>query len=367
MSAVLVEVAWWAALTLVGVGWSVALVNAVSFPSLARLGRDRGGPRPPGAALLVPARDERATLPETLPSWLAQDADEVVVLDDGSSDGTLAYLEEVAAREPRLRVLRGAPLPAGWSGKNWACHQLARAARSELLVFTDADVRWRPGALLAVRRALTHERADLLTCWPRQRCETLGERVLVPLVDMLLLSTLPAPLARLRRPASATGANGQLMAWTRAAYARVGGHEAIRAEVLEDVRFAQRVKAAGGRVVLSLGRGLIETRMYAGYRAAVAGFGKNVLAAAGTPAALVTLWAWNLLTYTLVWPLALLDARWLPLGIAGLGLRALTNAIAGRPVAEALLQPLGPLALASVVWRALRWRGGYEWRGRRYA
>lgn len=367
MSATLLDLAWWAALALLLVGWTVALVNAVAFPSLARLGRDRGGAAPPGASILVPARDERATLPDTLPTWLAQDADEVVVLDDGSSDGTGQYLAEVAAREPRLRVLTGAPLPAGWSGKNWACHQLAQQARSELLVFTDADVRWGPGALLAVRRGVANERADLLTCWPRQRCETLGERSLVPLVDMLLLSTLPAPLARRRWPASATGANGQLMAWTRAGYALVGGHAALRAEVLEDVRFAQRLKSAGGTVALSLGRGLVETRMYDGYRAAVAGFAKNVMVAAGGPVALLALWAWNLLTYTLVWPLALLEPRWLPLGLAGVGLRALTNAIAARHPAEALLQPLGPLALAAVVWRALRWRGGYEWRGRRYA
>lgn len=367
MSVSPLDVAWWAAAALLALGWVVALVNAATFPGLARLGRERDGAALPSASLLVPARDERATLPQTLPTWLAQGALEVLVLDDGSSDGTGAYLAEAAAREPTLRTLTGAPLPDGWSGKNWACHQLAQAARGELLVFTDADVRWGPGALTAVRRGLVHERADLLTCWPRQRCESLGERLLVPLVDMLLLTNLPAPLARLPWPRSATGANGQLMAWTRAGYERVGGHAALRAEVLEDVRFAQRLKARGGRVALSLGRGLVETRMYDGFAAAVAGFGKNVVAAAGSPLALVALWLWNVLAYTLAWPLALVEPRWLPLALAGVGLRALTNAIARRPLAEALLQPLAPIALTAVVWRALRWRGGYEWRGRRYA
>ena len=360
------DLAWWAATALVGLGWLVALVNAVAFPSLARVGRV-GAARLPSASLLVPARDERATLPSTLPTWLAQDAVEVLVLDDGSSDGTGAYLETVAAGEPRLRVVQGAPLPPGWSGKNWACAQLARAARGDLLVFTDADVAWSPGALAAVRAGITRERADLLTCWPRQRCLTLGERLLVPLVDMLLLTTLPAPLARLPWPASATGANGQLMAWTRDAYERFGGHAAVRAEVLEDVRSAQRLKRQGGRVVLTLGRELVTTRMYAGYRAAIDGFGKNVLAAAGSPVALLAVWFLNVLTYTAAWPLVLLEPRWLPVAVAGVGLRALTNAVAGRPALEALLQPLGPLALGPVVLRALRWRGGYEWRGRRYA
>jgi glycosyltransferase involved in cell wall biosynthesis len=370
----LADAAWWVAALFLALGWVVALVNARTFPSLARAAeagvgtaRAFGAGEAVRVSMLIPARDEIATLPSTVPTWLAQGADEVIVLDDGSSDGTGAFLAALAADEPRLRVLDGAPLPTGWSGKNWACHQLAAVATGDLLVFTDADVRWAPGALTAVRSAIAATGADLLTCWPRQRCETLGERMLVPLVDMLLLTTLPAPLARWQRLASATGANGQCMAWRRGAYDRYGGHAALRAEVLEDVRTAQRVKRLGGRVVPTLGRDLITTRMYAGYTAAVRGFAKNILAAAGHPAILVVVWTLNVLTYTLSWPLIALDARWLGVALAGVGLRALSNAIAGRAPIEALLQPFGPAALLPVIALALRWRGGYEWRGRRYA
>jgi len=368
------QAAWWVALAFLALGWAIALVNALTFPSLRRVARAGAATghavAAPGAStvsLLVPARDEVATLPSTLPTWLAQDADEILVLDDGSSDGTWAFLASAADAEPRLRVLHGAPLPAGWSGKNWACHQLAQAAGGDVLVFTDADVRWERGALAAVRAAVASSGADLLTCWPRQRCETWGERMLVPLVDMLLLTTLPAPLAHRPRPASATGANGQCMAWTRAAYDRFGGHAALRGEVLEDVRAAQRVKRLGGRVVLTLGRDLISTRMYDGYASAVRGFAKNILAAAGHPLVIAGVWSLNVLAYTAPWPLALVDARWLGVALAGIGLRALTNRIAGRPPLEALLQPLAALALLPVIVQALRWRGGYEWRGRRYA
>ncbi len=368
--ALVLDAAWWLAVAFLALGWSVALVNAVAFPSLRRLAKRAALAQraaAPRVSLLVPARDEIATLPHTAPTWLAQDPDELIVLDDASSDGTGAYLASLAATNARVRVLSGAPLPPGWSGKNWACHQLAEAASGDLLVFTDADVHWERGALDAARRAAMASGSDLLTCWPRQRCETLGERILVPLVDMLLLTTLPAPLAHLPRPASATGANGQCMVWTRAAYDRFGGHAALRGEVLEDVRSAQRVKRLGGRVVLSLGRDLIATRMYDGYAAAVRGFAKNVLAAAGRPVALVAIGLLNLLTYTAAWPLAFVDLRWLGVGVAGVGLRALTNALVGRNPGEALLQPLAPLALVPVIALALRWRGGYEWRGRRYA
>jgi glycosyltransferase involved in cell wall biosynthesis len=365
----LVDAAWWlAALTLV-VGWTVLLLNALTFRRLDDDLRRAQAPAPDAStvSILVPARDEEATLPHTLPALLAQGAGEVVVLDDASSDGTAAVVEALAAGAPRLRLLRGAPLPEGWSGKNWACHQLARAARGDRLVFTDADVTWEPRALEALLRAQERGSGDLVTAWPRQRCVTLGERLVVPLVDMLLLTTLPAALAERGGPASMTGANGQCMLWRRGAYDAVGGHEAVRGEVLEDVRLAQRAKARGLRVVLRLGGTRLLTRMYRGYAGVVRGFGKNALASvANRPWALVALALLNLVTYALPWPLLLVDGRWWPIAIGGVGLRAASNALSLRPLAEAPLQPLGPLALLPVVALALRWNGRYEWRGRRY-
>lgn len=350
---------------LAGQGLVLAL-NAVAFPVLGARAAEARGPRP-RVSLLVPARDEAAVLPETLPSWLAQGADEVLVLDDGSTDATPAVLAAAAAAHPTLRVLAGASLPSGWSGKNWACHQLAGAARGDVLVFTDADVAWAPGALDRVVAELGATGAGLLTVWPRQRCGSLGERLLVPLVDLLLLANLPHPLVRALPFASLAAANGQLMAWRRDAYDRVGGHAALPAEVLEDVRLAQRAKRLGVPLTLRLGGPWVATRMYRSGAGAVAGFAKNVLAAAGgAPAALVAVWALNLAAYTAPWLLAWVEPRWWALAAAGVALRAVANVKAGRPVVEAPLQPLGPVALTFVVVRALARRGGYAWKGRTY-
>ena len=345
----------------------VLALNVVAFPVLgarARTGRGGGRPR---VSLLVPARDEAVVLPETLPTWLAQGADEVLVLDDGSSDATPALLAAVARGAPALRALSGAPLPGGWSGKNWACHQLAAAARGDVLVFTDADVAWSEGALERVVDELIATDAGLLTVWPRQRCGTWGERLVVPLVDLLLLANLPHPLVRALPFASLAAGNGQLMAWRREAYDRVGGHAALPAEVLEDVRMAQRAKRSGLALTLRLGGPWVTTRMYRGWREVVAGFGKNALAAAGgAPALLVAVWAWNLAAYTAPWFLAWVDPRWWWIALAGVALRGVANAKSGRSVGEALLQPLGPVALAAVVARALAHGGGYAWKGRTY-
>ncbi|ADV68891.1 glycosyltransferase [Deinococcus maricopensis] len=333
---------------------AVLAVNALVFPRLRR-GRPGSGAR---VSLLVPARNEVHNLPRTLPGLLAQGAHEVLVLDDGSTDGTADVARTLGAR-----VLPGAALPDGWCGKPWACQQLAQAATGDVLVFTDADVTWAPGALHAVLHELECSGAHLLSVYPRQDARTLGERLLVPLVDDVLLGLLPAPL--LRWPVASMGAaNGQVMVFRAGAYRRLGGHALVRAEVLEDVRFGTRVKARGGRLALALGGGLIHVRMYGGYREATRGFAKGLVAAHGGSRALAAAsWAWHVAVYTLPW----VTGR-PALGALTLLERVAANAVAGRTrpadLAEALLMPVTPLAALPVYLRALL--GRTAWKGRTY-
>ncbi len=317
-------------------------------------------------SLLVPARDEAATLPATLPLLLRQGAGQVIVLDDGSTDGTGEVLARFAT-SPGLEIVRGAPLPPGWVGKNWACSQLARAARGSILVFTDADVSWGDGALDAVLSAMRDSGAGLVTVWPRQRTLSIVERVVVPQLDLLLLGALPEALVDRSTPAALSAASGQLMAWTREAYAAAGGHAAVRAEVLEDVLLARRAKRAGVRSARRLGGTLLSARMYDGAGAVLEGFAKNVLAAvSGSRVALVVAVAVNLLAHTAPWILGWWDARWWWIAAGSLALAAGAGAKAGRGVRDAPLQPLAPLALAVIAGTALARRGGYRWKRRSY-
>ena len=140
---------------------AVLLTNALTFPRL----RPRETPATtlrPRVSLLVPARDEARNLPRTLPGLLAQGADEVIVLDDQSSDGTAELARALGAR-----VIGGQPLPDGWYGKPWACQQLGEAALGDVLIFTDADVTWKPGALGAILHELDDKQADLLSVLPQ--------------------------------------------------------------------------------------------------------------------------------------------------------------------------------------------------------
>ena len=136
----------------------VAILNALTFPRLRRSTAPIDGPH---LTILIPARNEAAVIGATVRHLLDQDYPhfDVMVLDDDSADGTGDLARAVAAGDLRLRVIGGAPLPPGWLGKNWACYQLAEQAEGEWLIFTDADVRWEPGALAAgVRTKGAHRR-----------------------------------------------------------------------------------------------------------------------------------------------------------------------------------------------------------------
>jgi GT2 family glycosyltransferase len=335
-------------------------VNLIAFPTLKPV------PRPSGrrVSLLVPARDEACRLSQTLPGLMAQGADEILVLDDGSTDATAGLVSWLGERDSRLRLLTGTAPPVGWVGKNWACQQLADAASGDVLVFCDADVFLAPGALDAVVAGMRAQRAEVFSVFPRQRTGTVGERFAVPLIDEVLLSFLPHPLLRLPFPAAAT-ANGQLIAFTADTYRRIGGHAAVAGQLVEDLALARRVRRAGHRLGLALGGSLVQARMYRGYGEAVRGFAKSLRGAHyDSRALLVANLAWHVVATTAPWFLLDRGPAWRLSAAAGVLERLLVNAKTGRGApAEAALVPFTAPAVAPAVLLAL---GAVEWKGRRY-
>jgi len=324
-------------------------------------------PQTPQVSLLLPVRDEVLNLSETLPRLLEQTCAggvELIVLDDGSSDGTFELARELGRNYPHFRILHGQSLPDGWMGKNWACHQLSENARGEILIFTDADVFWEAEALETVLSELERSGADLLTVWPRQKVGGWGERTLVPLIDAVLLACFPYPLAYVPAAGAAAG-NGQLMAFRRAAYNKIGGHAKVCGEVLEDVKLARIVKGSGLELRLALGGAAVGVRMYRGYLEVLEGFGKNLRSFhGGSRALLIGSLTFHLALYTLPW----FVRGWRFLGILGMLERTLVNVKSGRTSGEDWLEPLtvplAPLAALPVYLRGLR--GKYRWKGREY-
>ena len=213
----------------------------------------------PLVSVMVPARNEALRISPCLRSLCAQDYPnyELLVLDDHSQDDTARVILDHGfswEKHSRRRLLDGQPLPEGWTGKSWACHQLASAAKGEYLVFTDADTVHDPAALGAFVGHAIDTGAGLLSAWPRQVTGTWSERAVIPLVYVLLLGALPHyVLWRLqRRPDYARwtsrgvlgalgAANGQYMLFRRDVYEQIGGHAAVRDHLVEDVALGRQV------------------------------------------------------------------------------------------------------------------------------
>jgi chlorobactene glucosyltransferase len=367
---------------------TVAVTNHFAFPRLAQADAAALPRRAPALSVCIPARDEAAVIGETVRRLLAQEYPgpvELLLLDDHSTDGTAAAARAAAAGDARLRVLCGADLPPGWAGKVWACHQLAQAAAGDLLLFTDADVSWEPGALAAAAGKLHALRGDLLTVWPTQITVTWAEHLVVPMMSMGLLAYLPISWAHNLPYASAAAANGQCLLYRRVAYARAGGHAAVRGSVLDDVLMAQRLKASGGSLRMADGTGLIRARMYSGWPAVRDGYAKNILAGhRGSPALLVASTIFHLAIFVLPW-LGLLLGRlpvfsfllspfsfpypWSPLIliVLGLAVRLVTARTAGHRLRDAWLLPVSVLLMTRIALQSLWWRfklGGPVWKGR---
>lgn len=351
----------------------------------------------PLVSVLVPARNEALRIEPCLRSLLAQDYPryEVVVLDDHSEDDTARVALDLGlSREKNAdrRLIEGRPLPDGWTGKNWACHQLAAAARGEYLLFTDADTVHAPEALGACLGHATDTGAALLSAWPRQETGTWSERAVIPLVYVLLLGALPHRMlqrlqqrlqyARLMSPeglATLGAANGQYVLFRRDAYEAVGGHAAVRDHLVEDVALGRLVAArtaAGMRLVNCDGSRLVRCRMYTSFAEVWEGFTKNLRAAFSESA--TTFWVFGVvqmagLVLPFVWAcLPWVSGRWwwLPvLQVAWLyALRAVLAARFRTSWAGVWLHPVGQ-ALSLLIglnsWRLSAQRG-VTWKGRTY-
>ncbi|UER53990.1 glycosyltransferase [Kineosporiaceae bacterium SCSIO 59966] len=321
-------------------------------------------------SVLVPARDEAHGVGDCLRAVLAGTgvADlEVLVLDDGSVDGTADAARAAADGDRRVRVLTGTPPPAGWLGKPWACRQLAAAATGDVLVFVDADVRLAPHALAATVGLLRRHRLDLVSPYPRQLTGTAAERLVQPLLQWSWLTTLPLRVAERSPRPSLSAANGQLLAVDAAAYRRAGGHDTVRAEVLDDIALLRAVKAAGGRGVVADGTTLATCRMYTSWAQVRDGYAKSLWSAFGSPAGAAAVTGLLTLAYVVPAAAALRGSRAGALGYAAgvLGRVLVAHRTGGRPL-DAAAHPLSVLTLAGLTARSwwLHQRGALTWKGR---
>lgn len=368
---------------------ALACLPFAALPALVFLGNLRAYRPPPAPAgglpsvsVLIPARNEEKAIGEAIGAALAASGGievEIVALDDGSTDRTQEIVRGLARADSRVRLEQAPPLPAGWCGKQHACHVLASRARHDLLLFQDADVRLEPEAIGRLAGFLRDSGADLVSGVPRQQTGTILEMILIPMIHFVLLGFLPVSRMRQSRSPAFSAGCGQLFLATREGYERAGGHAAIRETLHDGIRLPRAFRQAGLGTDLCDATPLARCRMYEGAIATWKGLGKNATEGLGSPGMIVP--ATILLLAGQVAPFAIMAAAvaqvapWPALALSGAGivlawLPRFTAAVAYRQsFPGALLHPLGVVLLLAIQWQALvrKQMGlGSSWRGRTY-
>ena len=351
----------------------VTLFNALTAPQVGT------GPEPRAkvkVSILIPARNEEINLDRCLAGLCAQDYPdlEILVLDDGSTDTTAKIIESWARRDPRVRGLRGEPVPPEWTGKNWACQQLSSRASGGVLIFTDADNRHAPKAVARTVGWMQKLGLGLFSAFPQQETVTLGEKLVVPVFDLFVYSLLPLWLTYASKYPSLSAANGQWLAVTRPTYEALGGHRAVRGQVVEDVELARRAKRLKVRILTASGGDHVRGRMYRSWAGVWSGFSKNAFGLMSFKTVpffilLVFLFAAFVLPYGLVFH----GATALPAAAAILMTVTLRLILVLKfrqpPLVSTLLNPVSIGATLLVgINSYICWRRGYIiWKGRKVA
>lgn len=308
---------------------------------------------PVSVSVIIPARNEEHNLPTLLRSLASErmKPQGVLVVDDGSTDRTTEVARQLGAT-----VIASQPLPDGWRGKTWACHQGAQAATSDVLLFVDADTWFEPGGLA---RILSIYAGGAFSVGPYHA-------VRKPYEDLSLFFNFNMTVGTVPR-----GLFGQMLLVDRESYRRVGGHETVRGRVLENFWLAGEFRAAGIPVRSVAGRGVFSFRMYPnGLRELVGGWTKGFASGAGqTPGGtlfLIVTWMIGLMLAPLGW---LVTGDWLRWGAVYLLCAAqvgcFSRKVGGFRWYSALLYPL-PLIFFFVVfaWSVLRSGKRVSWKGR---
>ena len=350
---------------------TVNIVHLVKIPSIV-------GPlhSSPFISICVPARNEERDIEACLRSLLAQDYPhfEVITVDDGSTDKTAEIIESLALDCPCLTFIRGATLPVGWLGKPYALHQAFKKARGEYLLFTDADPVFQPAALTSAMYCMQTRKLDVLTLMPGAQFGSFWERAVQPVIFGFIGALTRFKKVNSQKYPDAMGVGAFIM-FKKDVYERVGGHERVKQEIVEDIAIARRVKREGFNLLIADGKSIFSIRMYHSLREIWEGWRKNMFVAMKQSAIRTVYYIFVILCFVVtpygVFFYNLMSEKHLFLPSMALSLAIIT----GMQLCEELklekrnvfLFPLGALIMSAVMLNSMAQiliKGRTEWRGR---
>jgi glycosyltransferase involved in cell wall biosynthesis len=247
--------------------------NVILAANSARFHKD--GPAPL-VSIVIPARNEQSHIAGCIASLLAQEYAhlEIIVVDDRSDDATSAIVRDLNTCDPRVRLHRVDTLPAGWTGKNHALHRGVQDAVGAWLLFVDCDTRQHPANIAVALEYARSQRADLVSLLPTLANQSFWEHVVQPYASILLMALFPSSRVNSNSHPETGFANGQYLLIRRSAYRQIGGHEAVRGELLEDISLARNVKHAGLTLRVAYAPELLSTRMFTTLRQILCGWSR---------------------------------------------------------------------------------------------
>lgn len=228
-------------------------------------------------SILIPFRNEEKNIKDCLESVIQQNLMnvEIICLNDNSEDRTGELLTEFSKRYDKIKIIDGKPLPENWTGKNWACYQLAENSIGEYIIFLDADVRLNEDAIISALCKMKELNLNMLSVFPTQKMKSLSEYLIVSSMNWLLLNFLPLNFIYKFSHPSFIAANGQFIIFDRKTYFSIGGHKAVKDKFVEDMELARLLKRKKFKVATILGGDLIYAKMYDSFLDAINGFSKN--------------------------------------------------------------------------------------------
>ena len=355
------------------------VVTITNIPYIRRLPRS-DPTQSPLVSVLIPCRNEELKIVQCITSIVNQNYKniEIVILDDCSDDDTGKILSELQSKYKKVVAISGEPLPEGWIGKNWACHQLVNYATGKFLLFCDADVTYDFGLIRDAIANIQENNSKFMTLFPSRNTSSITDKFVWSFVGWTLNSWLPLILAHRTKTSFLSAGFGQFLLIDKDTYFFVGGHKAFKGTSLDDFELARAVQKSGVKWSVGVGAGRVVTSGYSGFLESIKGHGRSIMPMFHNRSILMFFF-WLLLLNTMWSPIAVLILSLVGINVPkeNVQIAALSTVIIGiswlMSVIKMRISLLAalfyPLATASVLMAALSSyvrvkRKSVEWKGR---
>ena len=335
-------------LSLIGALDFVSVINLITAPKLLA-GKPLSDIKDL-ISVIIPMRNEVNNAENIINDLLAQAYVnlEIIAVDDNSTDGTWEVLQKFTLHKNFKWISLG-DKPEEWIGKSWALWEGLHLAKGDVFVFVDADVRMDKLAIAENYIEMTKFNVGVLNCFPRQIAPSLGEKMIVPLMNWSTVGFFPVSLVNKSTLKRVFMANGQFIMCHKEEYEKIGGHESVKSLLNEDSAIINRFKEEEVRIRVVLGDNLVTCRMYKGYADARKGFGRSLVSAFGGILLFMTIVIFWMLMFLMPYAIIFIDSRfiWVILGI--LIHRLITSIIyRENPFINMFLHPIQMLILLEI-------------------